>query len=341
MTTSCSRRRVLAGLGVAATLPVFGAPARAATRVNLGVLRLTSHAPSYIAHARGYFAAEGLDVNLVTFEAAQPMAVAIASGDADFGMTAISGGLISLAERGAVKVIGGALAEEAGVQGAIVLASNAAFKAGLTTPAGLPGRSFGITSAGSSFHYMLSRIARGEKFDLAKVEMRPLQSIGNVVAALSSGQIDSWCMQPSIANRLLREGAAQRLAEFSRYDPTYQVTTVFTSTAIATKDRPRAQALLRALSRGVADYNAAFVDKIATEAEQTALSNIVRGFVSPDVAEAAFRNTMATTSMRINRNLAMSIGSVRDQLEWFKAEGLVKPTVTEAMLIDPSFVAAI
>ncbi len=87
------------------------APARAATR-NLAVLHLASHAPSFIAHERGYFKDAGLDIELKFFEAAQPSAVAIASGDADFGVTAMSGGLISLAQKGAVKVIGGALIEE-------------------------------------------------------------------------------------------------------------------------------------------------------------------------------------------------------------------------------------
>ena len=341
MTFNLSRRQVLAGLGASSALSGLALPAFAATKVNLGVLRLTSHAANYIAYERGYFTAEGLDVNLVFFDAAQPMAVAIASGDADFGVTAISGGLISLAEKGAVKVIGGALAEEAGVPGAVVLASNAAYDAGLTTAAGLPGKTFGITTAGSSFHYMLSRIAKGEGFDMAAVEMRPLQSVGNVVAALTSGQIDSWCIQPSIGNRLLAQGAAKKLADLRTYDPTYQVTTVFTSSKIVSDERGRAEAFLRALSRGVDDYNAAFVDKTADAGEVAALAKLVGAYVSPDVAEDAFLNTMTTTSMRINKGLAMSVGSVRDQLAWFKAEGLVKAEITDEMLIDPSFVTAI
>jgi NitT/TauT family transport system substrate-binding protein len=188
---------------------------------------------------------------------------------------------------------------------------------------------------------MLSRIAKGEGFDIGSVEMRPLQSVGAIVAALGSGQIDSWCIQPSIGARLLREGKAQKLADLSAYDPHYQVTIVFTSSAIASGDRGRAEAFLRALSRAVEDYNAAFVDHTAGEAEVAALSAIVGGYVSPDVAPETFRATMTTTSQRINRGLAMSLQSLRDQLAWFKAEGLVKPEVTEEMLIDPSFVAAI
>ena len=93
-----------AALGLAALLAATTAQAQDALKV--GALRLVSHAPTYIALERGYFDEAGLDVELVYFEAAQPMAVAIASGDVDIGITAITGGLINLAEKGAVKVIG-------------------------------------------------------------------------------------------------------------------------------------------------------------------------------------------------------------------------------------------
>ena len=67
------------------------------------------HAPLVIAKTQGYFAEAGLDVDFAFFQAAQPMAVAIASGDADFAVTAISGGLVWLARKDAVRVIAGAL----------------------------------------------------------------------------------------------------------------------------------------------------------------------------------------------------------------------------------------
>ena len=113
-------------------MPLVGTPAYAKTKINVGALRFTSHAASFVAFERGYFADAGLDVEFKFFQAAQPMAVAIASGDVDYAVTAISGGLISLAQKGAIKVIGGALSEEDGIDGQKILASDAAFQAGLT-----------------------------------------------------------------------------------------------------------------------------------------------------------------------------------------------------------------
>ncbi len=198
MDFTLTRRQTLMGLGALGASTAFSFPARSATR-NLAVLHLASHAPSYIAYERGYFKDAGLDIELKFFEAAQPMAVAIASGDADFGVTAMSGGLISLADKGAIKVIGGALAEEKGITGNIILASNKAYENGLTEPSKLAGHSFGITTAGSSFHFMAHKIAMANNIPLSEIKLRPLQKLGAVVGALSSGQIDSWAIQPNVA----------------------------------------------------------------------------------------------------------------------------------------------
>ena len=143
------------------------------------------------------------------------MAVAIASGDIDYGVTAITGGLINLADKGAIKVIGGALHEEKGIDGSAILASDAAFKAGPTSPAKLGGRSFGITQTGSSFHYMASRIAAKEGIPMASIKLRSLQKVRAVVGVLKSGQIDAWAIVPHIA-KALAMGAFQDRTSMDR-----------------------------------------------------------------------------------------------------------------------------
>ena len=91
-------RRTFGAFALAASTMLASGTAYAADAIKVGLLSLTSHSPSIIAEAKGYFAEQDLEVEFVTFQAAQPMAVAIASQDVDFGVTAISGGLISLAD---------------------------------------------------------------------------------------------------------------------------------------------------------------------------------------------------------------------------------------------------
>ena len=78
-----------------------------ALKAKIGVLRLSSSAPVFIAQDKGYFREAGLDIELKFFDAAQPIAVATASGDIDFGITAFTAGLYNLAGKGTLKVIGG------------------------------------------------------------------------------------------------------------------------------------------------------------------------------------------------------------------------------------------
>ncbi len=333
--TQISRRGALGLLGGAAALPILGTPALANTKVKVGALNFTSHAASFVAYERGYFAEAGLDVEFEFFQAAQPMAVAIASGDADYAVTAISGGLISLAEKGATKVIGGALSEEKGIDGQKILVSDAAFQAGVTSPKGLDGKKFGITQAGSSFHYMGAKMAAAEGISLEYV---PLQKVGAVIGALKSGQIDAWSIVPHIAKPLAGSGAVHIIGDVADYIPDYQVTTVFTSANNAANDRAKTQAFLAAFSKGAADFNAALVDKTTGEDEAEAMIQLIHKYVYSDKAYDAAKPGIVNGAMRINANAALNVGSVQDQLDWFKAEGLVKDTVSMDMLVDTTFV---
>ncbi|MGH6991024.1 MAG: ABC transporter substrate-binding protein, partial [Stellaceae bacterium] len=259
--TAITRRafglQLTAGSAALATLATPLSRAFAADKVKVGILPFTSHSPDIIAKGRGYFAHHGIDASFVVFLAAEPMAVAIASGDVDFGITAITGSLINLSDKGVVKVIGGALEEVPGIEGEKILASRKAYDAGLTTPAKLKGRTFGITTAGSSFQYMAHKIAQKEGFPDSEIILKPLQQVPTIIAALKSGEIDAWSIVPNIADALTRGHRVVEIGKISDFIPHYQVTTVFTSTANVEKRPGLVKRFLAGYSKGVADYNAA------------------------------------------------------------------------------------
>src|ERR1700709_2378716 len=76
-------------------------------KAKIGVLRLSSSAPVFIAQDKGYFRDAGLEIELKFFDAAQPIAVATTAGEVDFGITAFTAGLYNLAGKGTLKVIRG------------------------------------------------------------------------------------------------------------------------------------------------------------------------------------------------------------------------------------------
>lgn len=330
------RRHALGLMGSAAAISALPVPARAANKkITVGALRFTSHSASFIGVERGYFAAAGLDVELKFFQAAQPMAVAIASGDVDYAVTAMSGGLISLADKGAIKVIGGALSEEPGIDGQKILASDAAFQAGLTAPKALDGKTFGMTTAGSSFHYMGSKIAAAEK---ASLKFKPLQKVGAIIGALKSGQIDAWTIVPHIAKPLSGSGAVHIIGNVADYLPNYQVTTVFTSADNAANQRDQTEAFLSGFSKGVADYNATMVDKTEGDAAIETMVDLIHKYVYADRPREKAARSIINGSMRINQGAALNMASIEDQLNWFKAEDLVDSGITLDTVVDSSYV---
>ena len=320
--------------GAAASLFVALPTYAADTKINVGALRFTSHAASFVAFERGYFKEEGLDVEFKFFQAAQPMAVAVASKDVDYAVTAISGGLISLAEKGAAKVIGGALMEEAGIDGQVILVSDKAFKAGVTSPAQLDGMSFGITQSGSSFHYMGAKIAAKEGIEFS---YKPLQKVGAVIGALKSGQIDGWSIVPHIGKGLAKSGAVHIIGEVADYVPDYQVTVVFTSADNAANEREKTEAFLRAFSKGAADFNAALVDKTAGDEAAEDMIKLIHKYVYTDRPYDKAAPSIRNGSMRISADAALNTASVQDQLDWFKSEELIKDSITIDTLVDSSY----
>lgn len=309
-----------------------------AQKIKVGALRFTSHAPSFVAFERGYFEKNGLEVEFRFFKSAQPMAIAIASGDVDFGVTAISGGLVNLAGKGAIKVIGGALHEEKGIEGQKILVSKKAYDSGLTDPSKIKGYTFGITQAGSSFHYMAHKIAQKEGLKDSDIKLKPLQKVGAIIGALKTQQIDAWSIVPHIAKALLKSPNIKVIGNISDYIPNYQVTTIFTSSKIAKNKKDLVRAFLKAFSQGAADFNAALVDKILDKQAETDMIKLIHKYVYTSKSYEKAAPSIRNGSMRSTKNAALDMGSIKDQLSWFKEQKLVKKYITLDMLVDSSFV---
>ena len=337
--TILTRRHTLAGITASAAALGLAASAIASGRkITLGALRFTSHSGTFVALEREYFKQAGIDVEVKFFQAAQPMAVAIASGDVDYVVTAISGGLVSLADKGAIKVIGGALQEEAGIDGQKFLVSDSAFKAGIAAPSMLDGKSYGMSTAGSSFHYMGSKMAAAEGISL---NFKPLQKVGAIIGALKSGQIDAWSIVPHIAKPLAGSGAVHIIGDVATYLPDYQVTTVFTSAKNAAEEKQMTSDYLAAYSKGVADYNAAMIAKDGGEDGMNAMVDLIHKYVYTDRPREKAAPSIINGTMRLNEGAKMNVASVRDQLEWFQSEDLVGKDITLDTLIDTSFVETV
>jgi NitT/TauT family transport system substrate-binding protein len=289
-------------------------------KAKVGVLRLSSSAPVFIAQDKGYFREAGLDIELKFFDAAQPIAVATTSGDIDFGVTAFTAGLYNLAGKGTLKVIGGMSREKAGYPLIGYFASNNAYAAGLKTPKDLAGKRVAVTQTGSSFHYSLGLLADKYGFKLAEVKVLPLQSLSNAAAALKGETVDAALLPVSTARKLMDEGGAKLLGWVGDETP-WQLGAVFASTKTLI-DKTLVKKLLAALARADREYHDVILAAVAggnadINGKTKPLLEIIAKYTNLPIEQ------VIGNCAYIDPDGKLDVRNVGNQIEWLQAQGFV------------------
>ena len=158
-----------------------------------------------------------------------------------------------------------------------------------------------------------------------------------MIGALKSGQVDTMIMVPHIAKPLVKGGAAKKLGMLYDYAE-YQISTLFTSTKNTEERRDVVKRFVKAYARGIAEFNRVMLDPKADPAEKEALTKIIHKYVYKDRPYEKAAGSIRNGAMRINADAAMNAASIKDQLDWFKAEKLVKDSITFETLVDSSYV---
>lgn len=323
-------------LAVAIAILAAGAAA-AADKATVATLRFVSSAPLFIAQERGYYAAEGLEVELKFFQAAQPIAVAITSGDADFGVTAFTSGFFNLAGQGALKVIGAQSREEPGFDFSAILVSRAARDQGIRSIDQLKGRSLAITTPGSSFHYMIGAIGLKKGWAKDAVQLRSLQTPPNMIGALKSSQVDAAILPAFLAKPIVAAGDAHLLGWVHAEVP-YQLGGLFTSARNVKDRRALVEKFVRAYQRAAADYNRALnirdgQGKRVFGPEADPIIAIIMKYVPDQTPEK-----VKDAANFIDARGRLDVGDIYAQVAYFKSQGIVDQGVDAKTFIDLSFI---
>lgn len=306
-------------------------------KAKVGVLRLSSSAPVFIAQDKGYFKEAGLDIELKFFDAAQPIAVATASGDVDVGITAFTAGLYNLAGKGTLKVIGGMSREKAGYPLIGYFASNNAYAAGLKTPKDLAGKRIAVTQTGSSFHYSLGLLADKYGFKLADLKVLPLQSLSNAAAALKGETVDAALLPVSTARKLMDDGGAKLLGWVGDETP-WQLGAVFASPKTLA-NKPLVTKLLAALARADREYHdvilASIKDGKAQVDDKTKpLLEIIAKYTNLPVEQ------VVGNCAYIDPDGKLDVRNVANQIDWLQEQGFVDKGFNVDAIIAKEFVKA-
>lgn len=287
--------------------------------------------PLVVADAKGFFRAEGLEAKLVPFESAQPIAVAIASGDVDFGSAGLTNAVFVLANQGALTIIGGDTTEHQGFHGLGFLASNQAYAAGLKSFADFAGHSVGITQLGSPLQYSLALVLEKHHIDLKSVRVVGLQSNSNVASAITGGQIDASIMSSANLLAVINKGGGKFLGWLDEEVQGAQVTGTIIAKKLA-NDRPDTiHHFLAAFRKAAQVWDAAFVDAKGNRADQPSAPEMIalmaKGLNQPPEVIKQGLNY-------VEPEARVSVGDIQRMLDWYEAQGMQKSHIDAKSIID-------
>ncbi len=314
---------------------VLAGAARAADPVKIGIVKTLAVGPVFVAAERGYFADQGIAADLVYIDAAQPIAVAAASGAIDFGVTGLSAGFYALAAQGALRIIAAGNREMPGFKNAGYIASVRAYAAGLTSMKALDGHSVAVTQVGGMLDYDLALAIAKFGLDAKSIRVMPLQSNTNVSSAVAGGQVDAAVFPVTPAMLLLGKGAAKLLGWVGDLSPYGQANAAFTSSTMADTRRELVQRFLRAYRRGASDYHDAFAGPDETRRDGPTAPAILAILAKYTGQQAA---QIEQAIPWVDAEARLDTADIARQIAYFHAQGQLKADLDPGNVIDRRYV---
>lgn len=334
MSSRVMRRSAIAFAIAVLVSPFMSDQSFAEDRIKIGILKTSGFGPIYLAKERGYFAAEGLNAELVTFTAAQPVAVATVSGDIDFGVMGLTAAFYNLAGQGALRLIAGYIREVPKFQTNGYIVSNAAFAGGLTSFKNLTGRSVAVPFLGSPPHYSVALLAEKYGFDLKSLRILPLQSNQNMVTAVVGGQADATIVGTSFVLPALQRNDAKLLGWVGDETP-YQLGAVIAATKTTNDRAQTVERFLRAYRKGTKDYHDAFTGPGGIRQDNASTPDVLT-IIAKYVEQPS--DVVKQGISFIDSEARLDVKDVMRQIAWYTSQNMVNRQVNGDEIIDKRYV---
>ena len=311
-----------------------GGHARAADPVHLGTTNAITDLPFFIAQARGYFRDENLAVEFITFDSAAKMIAPLASGDLDVAAGGPSAGLYnSIARHIGVRIVADKTSTPPGRPSQTLLVRRSLIDSGRVKGlADLKGLKVASAAPGSSAMGTLNRIYRMTGLAPADIE-RIYLGFPQQIAALQNGAVDVAFPTEPFASEAVRKGFAAAFMTDDQIYPGHQIAVLIYADRFRLQQRDVALRFMRAYLRGVRAQNAAIVDGhlAGPDSEE---------FISLIAAETPVKDTNLLRSMRLSATDSqgrLNVESLAEDLDVFRAEGLIEGSINVGEAIDQSF----
>ncbi|CAN5730694.1 hypothetical protein BH20CHL1_BH20CHL1_03870 [soil metagenome] len=192
------------------------------TSITVGNVPVLIYAPVMIALDKGYFAEQGLDVQLEPLAGGADMVTLTANGDFDIGIGGAGPAFFNAIDRGIDLKIIAPLHFERPPQATPLVVSRERFESGeLTEVSDLEGMNVAVNARGAT-EYWLDTVLRTAGLTIEDIELQTL-GFPDVPAALESGALDGAMLGEPLATRAVQEGLVTIIADdfISDFQPTF------------------------------------------------------------------------------------------------------------------------
>jgi NitT/TauT family transport system substrate-binding protein len=316
---------------------VMAQAATAADKVSIAVVNASSDAALFIADAKGYYKAEGIEAEFVSFDTGAKMVAPLGAGQLDVGGGAASAGLYNAVDRGIkIKIVADKAhnVKGAGFQ-AFMVRKDLIESGKVKSFADLKGMKVAITGAGGSDASVLNEAMKNGGLTYNDVEKVYLGFPQHAVAFQNGAIAASISTEPTVS-KIVELGAAVRFKGNDEFYPNAQTATILMSGDFAEKRPEVAKRFMKAYLRAVREFNASIVNgRIAGPGADDMVKILAKYSVIKD--EATLRAMIVHGT---DPDGKLNMESLKKDLAFFKEQGDVTGKVTVEQVVDESIAQA-
>jgi NitT/TauT family transport system substrate-binding protein len=302
--------------------------------VRVGVIDAMTMSPLFVGVSKGYFRDEGLDVEYVQFDSATSMVVPLAQGRIDAGGGAISASFYNSVARGLdVRIVADMGNDSPGYGFEQLLVRTDLIKSGrYKTPKDLKGMRVAVNTLGAASTVAIDSLLRKSGLTLADVTRVTLPFAQHALA-FENGGIDASVLPEPTSTLTANTGAATRVLNADSWYPNQQIAALFYGSNFLHARRDLAEKFMHGYLRGVRSYNDALSGgKLAGPASADVIRILAQSSMIHDPAILR-----AITPNGVDVNGALNLDSMRTDLRFYQAQGLIEGQVDLNATIDASF----
>lgn len=320
---------------------VCAAPAVSQERVTVALTRSSTNGALFLAAARGYFKAEGIELDMTAYASDGDVLKAMAAVSTDVALAHWSIESVKLANESGFKAIASQARENEGFEGNELVVSAAAYDRGIRKLDQLLSGVVVVDAVGSTLHYQLEQAKQIKGAKVAGFTLRFAGSPKAAAASIREGRADMALLPMIEARDLLATNQAKLVAWCSQFS-TSELGALFASSAMLTGRRAATEKFLRAYRRGAADYHAAFLrldkysKRVSNVASQEA-AKILAYYVYP---RARRHEALAMAEGEVHymdAKARIDTADLNRRIAWYQAQGLLDKSATAQNFVDLDF----